>query len=439
MERDVVGTNDTDLVQILAGELQQTVLSMLDCSNAMVTNQDLVLLERFASLAGEVPHLKSASEKARSLANLLANCQDRFLDDQIYAQILVIVHGLVDAINPNGPPPQSVSRNHLVTPLLPSEETLNSHLAILVDNPVMYAKIQEAAQSADFTTMRLQQLSDIGNFDESTCPAAIIAELKIFQLVPDSLAILSSLRHRLLQPPHLFLMANPDDIAARFDAVRYGATRFISMPPDIGRLMSVIRGVTLKTAKQPFRALLVDDDRMFSEAHQLALNKVGIETLALSDPLRVPFEVLRFQPDVIVSDIFMRGCNGLELLAVLRQDDSLTDTPVIFLTSESDPQRRIEALELGGDDFLSKPVEIPLFVSTVIAHAKRSRRLKRTRKDLHELFKQMQAVKYGICDNLSNDELRGNYEVLLPPNLIPPEDYVISESISAKPASGQSN
>lgn len=430
------GLTENKVVQQLAEQVHRTILLILDHPYANVEQGDLDLLSRFSELAGSSPLFKAASEKVRSLVSLLTHREGQFLDDQIYVQILAIGQSIVDAIHPDGAPPGSMSLSPLVTPVPPSEERLNNDLAIYVDRPATFHLLQEAAEKAGFVTRQLHCLSDISEFDEDSCPAAIIAELNLFQLDPNAMAVLNGLRHRVLQPPHLFLMAKPDDIAARFEAVRLGATRFVSMPPDVGRLMSILKGVTLKNVSKPYRALLIDDDRLLCKAHELALNKAGIETLALSDPLQVPFQVARFQPDVIVSDIFMQGCNGLELLAVLRQDDSLADTPIILLTSESEPRRRIEALELGGDDFLSKPVSIPLFISTVIAQAKRSRRLKRSRHDLHELFSQIRHADHSISGSEPHARMTEIQEILLPPNLIPPEDYVVSESPGALPAPG---
>ena len=62
--------------------------------------------------------------------------------------------------------------------------------------------------------------------------------------------------------------------------------------------------------------------------------------------LLAPAEVRAFQPDVVICDIFMPGCNGLELLSLLRQDDELIDTPILLLSSDAELERRLEALNL---------------------------------------------------------------------------------------------
>lgn len=418
---------DADEVARLADEVHRALLSLLNQSDAVVGQSELDLLERFSTLAHDSPRFKVASEKARSLVSLLTDRSAQFLDDLIYVQMLAIAQSMEDSVFAEDMNPDGRALHPLVTPVPPSEARQSDELAVFVENPALLEVLRRVAKQAGFSVTRLGELNEVSALDETKCPAAIIAELRLFQLNPNATTAVRGLRHRLLQPPHLFLLGKPDDISARLDAVRLGATRFISMPLDVSRLVSVLKGVTLKTVPRPYRVLLIDDDRMFSKAHEFALNKAGIETLALSNPLVAPIEIVRFQPDVIVSDIFMQGCNGLELLAVIRQDDSLSDTPMIFLTSESDPRRRIEALDLGGDDFLSKPVSIPLFVATVVAHAKRSRRLKRTRQDLHEFFNQIRSGELGVNNPLTQARIIEIQEELRPLNLIPSEDYVVSE------------
>jgi DNA-binding response OmpR family regulator len=80
------------------------------------------------------------------------------------------------------------------------------------------------------------------------------------------------------------------------------------------------------------------------------------------------------------------------LLALLRQDDALADTPILLLSSEPDVERRMEALDLGADDFLTKPVDMSLLISTVMARAKRARTLKRSRSEYRRILQRMREM-----------------------------------------------
>jgi PleD family two-component response regulator len=93
----------------------------------------------------------------------------------------------------------------------------------------------------------------------------------------------------------------------------------------------------------------------------------------VTHPLRVMELLFEFRPDLILMDINMPDCNGIELAGVIRQKDVFFRIPIIFLTSQSTYDRRLLALQGGGDDFLAKPVRADLLVSSLKSRAERAR------------------------------------------------------------------
>lgn len=70
-------------------------------------------------------------------------------------------------------------------------------------------------------------------------------------------------------------------------------------------------------------------------------------------------------PDLIVCDIMMPGLNGIELCRIIKQDPLLNFIPMILLTASSSPQSRIDGLESGADDYISKPFEKDILLARV--------------------------------------------------------------------------
>ncbi len=260
-----------------------------------------------------------------------------------------------------------------------STNGINNRIALYLDNQSLWATLQETLLHAGFLTIELAFLDQLATLDDEDFPAVIIADLGRCHREANTEEVIGKLHLRFNPPRHLFCIAGSDDIPARLEAVRLGATRFLSNPPDIGRLIKILKGVTAQIPAQPFKALLIEGDRIVSYSHAMALNEAGVETVVIRDPLQAPDLIYRLRPDVVVSDVYLPGCNGIELLAILRQDDALADMPVVILSSDSATRRQIDALYFGGDDFMLKPVNMRLFVATVIARAKRARTLKRCR------------------------------------------------------------
>ena len=376
----------------LFDEVRLLTAPLISLPDAIVAPDAGVVLEHFSEVARGLDRFKVAGEIARSLASLLAEYEDQFIDETLRVQIGALYRNLLEAMNFDGQPRRHDNPDRLVMSVPASVQRSNNLLAIYLESSAPTLVIREAAVQAGFTSVVLNSLRDLEQFTESKYPAAILVDLGLIEHDHAAPEIFAELRRRCEPPPHLFFIGKASDIPGRLSAVRLGATRFIASPPDIGRLISVLKGVTAKTPAKPYRVLLIDDDEILGEMYKEALSHAGIDIRLLNDPLQAPYQAATFEPDVIVSDLYMPGCNGLELLAVLRQDDTLVDTPVIFLSSENDPLRQIEAIDMGADDFLAKPVSLPLLAASVVARAKRSRRLKRSHGEFHRLHKELREL-----------------------------------------------
>ena len=112
--------------------------------------------------------------------------------------------------------------------------------------------------------------------------------------------------------------------------------------------------------------LLVDDDPNILQVAGFALQKSGYRIITARDGS----EALRLfraeKPDLVVLDIMMPECDGTDLCRIIRKE---SDTPLIFLSSMSDEIDKIVGLELGADDYITKPFsprELVARVKTVL-------------------------------------------------------------------------
>ena len=157
----------------------------------------------------------------------------------------------------------------------------------------------------------------------------------------------------------------PGDISARLGALRSGAQACLVDPVDpealSGRLL-VLCGAAEAT---PHRVLVVEDQKVAALFATRVLEKAGMRVRALADALTLLEALTEFRPDLILMDLHMPGANGLELTQIIRQQEGFLNTPVVFLSGEVDPNRQMDALRVGGDDFLAKPVAVDRLLDTV--------------------------------------------------------------------------
>lgn len=175
--------------------------------------------------------------------------------------------------------------------------------------------------------------------------------------------------------PVVWVCAN-SDLRNRLQSVRLGGAAFFPQPLDVDSLLVKLDDLTSHTAPEPFRVLIIDDETSLSRLFSVILRQAGMETLTLSDPMQVMAPLVDFRPDLILMDIYMPGCSGIELASVIRQQEAYVGIPIMFLSVETDVSKQLEAMRQGGDDFLIKPVQPRHLISAVTTRITRARALR---------------------------------------------------------------
>jgi diguanylate cyclase (GGDEF)-like protein len=173
--------------------------------------------------------------------------------------------------------------------------------------------------------------------------------------------------------PPLFIVSGDDGFATRLAAARAGAQAFFTKPLDIATAVERLSMAIHPGQMDAPQILMVEDNEVIAAYHAVLLRNAGMRVENVPDPLTLMQYIGANVPDLILMDMYMPGCNGLELAAVLRQQDAYAGIPIVFLSSETDLGRQLEALDIGGDDFLTKPVEPRRLIAAVAARVKRAR------------------------------------------------------------------
>jgi two-component system phosphate regulon response regulator PhoB len=121
--------------------------------------------------------------------------------------------------------------------------------------------------------------------------------------------------------------------------------------------------------------LVVDDEVDISDLITMNLKRHGFSTVTAADGVEAVFNAKEYLPDLVILDLMLPKKDGLTVFRELRADARTQHIPVLMLTAKGDLQNRITGLELGADDYVSKPFSPKELMLRVKALLKRTKRV----------------------------------------------------------------
>jgi diguanylate cyclase (GGDEF)-like protein len=205
---------------------------------------------------------------------------------------------------------------------------------------------------------------------------AVLVDLASFDLgspLFDHVGALATLKT--ISLPLMFI-SEQDDQDMRLMAIRCRGVAFFTRPLDIVSLVDRLDGLQAIDHATPYRVLIVDDEPTVAGYYQMVLMRAGIQTQTVTKAPLVLQTIEDFHPDLVLMDLYMPEASGIELARMIRQMEEYVSTPIVFLSSEDDFVKRMDAMSLGGDDFLTKPIKAAHLVSLVTSRMERLRTLR---------------------------------------------------------------
>jgi len=135
----------------------------------------------------------------------------------------------------------------------------------------------------------------------------------------------------------------------------------------------------MNSESSKYKILVVDDEKRMVRFIQLNLEQDGFQVLTAYNGAEALEQVRTQLPDLILLDIMMPDISGFEVLKRIREVNSV---PVIMLTAKGEEDDRIQGLELGADDYITKPFSPREMVSRIRAVLRRTRSFKEDQVDL---------------------------------------------------------
>jgi DNA-binding response OmpR family regulator len=169
----------------------------------------------------------------------------------------------------------------------------------------------------------------------------------------------------------------------------------------------------------PEKILVVEDEPSLQETLAYNLKKQGYEVSTSGDGRLAVDQARSFQPDLVILDVMLPGMDGFEVCKILRKESNI---PILMLTARDDEIDRVVGLEIGADDYLTKPFSMRELMARVKAQLRRTQMM---REELGKFQQKSDELTHAVLnfDNLSLNLTRR--EVTLDGNVLTmkPKEY----------------
>ena len=235
--------------------------------------------------------------------------------------------------------------------------TASSIVFMIIDDPAMLESMQAEAPN---WAVHLETASDLISARErlqSRMPNAIVLDLDLtFSNTTESgLTLLAQLKRQFPTIP-VVVLSGQGDLSQRVEVARLGANAFLQKPAMPAEVFQVVTQLLNSIDAIAAKLLIVDDDSILLTRLQANLEPRGFQVTALADPTLF-WQLLEVTcPDLLLLDVSMPEFNGIELCQVVKSDPHWSQLPVLFLSAHSDANTLHQALAVGADDYVLKPI-----------------------------------------------------------------------------------
>jgi len=297
-------------------------------------------------------------------------------DDALANRILQQVDALKRISNePESSPAKNAALVHDDSTFLPNAPS--SNLIFVVEADIEAA--QELALQLRYYGYEVEVFNHLDKFRAAVQHrphAIILMDIEFPEDEMGGILIMEQIQKELVCPARVIFISTHDDMAYRLGAVRAGGVAYFTKPINSTELIDQLDLITASQIQEPFRVMIVDDSQTILAYHATILEQAGMLVKTVAEPMNLLQALNDFNPDLILMDLYMPSCNGIELARIIGQIDGFLSTPIVYLSSENDFNTQAEAMSLCGDDFLVKPIDAAHLVAAVTTRATRARFLR---------------------------------------------------------------
>ncbi|MDJ0594725.1 MAG: response regulator [Pleurocapsa sp. MO_226.B13] len=230
-----------------------------------------------------------------------------------------------------------------------------SQLLLISTDTQLTQELQQLARVRGLDWEQKNKITQAKKWLQNHSPYIVVIDTQTALNQPEYLSLIAQLNARTPAIPTLVL-SDRDRLSDRITAARAGASSFLVKPLTSEAIWQTVNQLIEQNQTAIASILIVDDDVVFLAALRSLLEPWGIKVKTLEEPGSFWEMLQATKPDLLILDIEMPKISGIELCQALRSDPDWQELPVLFLTARQDAQTIQQVFEIGGDDYISKPV-----------------------------------------------------------------------------------
>lgn len=241
--------------------------------------------------------------------------------------------------------------------LSPDYDLSKVTLLVVDDDTDFCAHLCNILKNHGYRVLSLNSIDSFEEYVELYEPQAAIVDMDFYGKRFAGANTVFAWRQRDGKPIPVIFISAFDSFELRLSAVQSGGNYFLNKPLDETRLFSLLNTELNLKPNEPFKVLLVDDDEDLLRLYESILKQAGYIVTTVSNA-REALESLQHEaPDLVLIDVYMPMCNGIELGQLIRQHERFSHIPLLFMSAAADTDIKMACARLANDDFINKPVE----------------------------------------------------------------------------------
>lgn len=328
------------------------------------TNRVTETLQEIQSIAhrlagsGQAYGFRDISQVAKELERALGTA-NKLSQRELDSAISRPLNALLETLEKHVDARDSTPENTAIPVTIPKDNKPHSDINLLIvdDDEDFATKLVQTLQTYGYRALVERDVTNLDRAVAKHAPLALLVDMDFYGYRYAGANQVSLWRQKDGAPLPVIFISEHDSFELRLASVRAGGNHFLNKPLDIPKLIALLHAELNLSPAEPYRVMVVDDDSDLLSFYESILTDAGYSVTTATDAESALSYLDQSQPELILIDVNMPKCNGIELGQIIRQHEEFSVIPLLFISASADTDMQLACARLTNDEFFNKPIE----------------------------------------------------------------------------------